>query len=537
MILIRVARRRTWLAVGLLVLAAVAAVIGVYFGYHARTVPPLGTSPVTLVPGVHLLGGLVPSAAYVVETSAGLVSIDSGLKADATRLKEQMASLALDWKRVRAVLLTHVHGDHTGGAEYLRLSTGAKVYAGQGDASILRAGGPRDAIFSIFSMPFDSPHPTTVDVELKGDEVLDFGDVRFQALATPGHTPGSTCYLMERGPLRVLFAGDVISELLGIEEPYAAGRNPLGTYSAYLAPRYRGNAKDYLASLHKLRGLRVPDLVLPGHPSSDPTPQSPCLTQERWDEMLDQGIRQMETLLARFEADGADFLDGNPKQILPDLYYLGDYQGGAVYGLFAKSRFYVVNAPGGPGLNEFLKSSLEQLGVKPAAPAAILLTSCDGEQTSGLRELVETYHPRIVVPGEGLQAFKDSCPPGTAFLRAEDLPQEDWFAVTPLPLRGRGVAVVAYLLRWAGKTVLFSGKIPLVLDDRATNQLFLDLSRSRTTALDYLLSVNRLENLNPAIWLPAVPDSGQNANLYAREWKEMIGRNYWAATQVLRGLP
>jgi len=518
-------------------LAAGASVIVGYLGYHAQTLPPLGPSPVTLVAGVHLLGGLVPSAAYVVETSSGLVAIDSGLEGDASRFREQMARLRLDWRRVRAVLLTHVHGDHTGGAEYLRANTGAKVYAGQGDAAVLRAGGPREAYFSVFSMPNDSPHPTTVDVELKGDEVLDFGNVRFRALAMPGHTPGSICYLMERGTLRALFAGDVISELLGHEEPHAAGRNPLGTYSAYLAPRYRGDARDYLASLRKLRDLPVPDLVLPGHPISDPTPQSPCLTQERWEEMLEMGMRAMEALLAHYQADGALFLDGKPKRILPDLFYLGDYQGGAVYGLFAKSRFFVVNAPGGRGLSEFLKSSLEQLGVKSPAPAAVLLTSCDGGETSGLRELVETYHARVVVPALGLKAVKDSCPPDTALLPAEDLSKEDWFAVTPLPLRGRGVAGAAYLLPWAGKTVLFSGKIPLALDQAAMDELFLDLSRSRTTTMDYLLSVNRLEDLNPAVWLPAVPTDGQNANLYAREWKEMIAKNYQIASLILRGFP
>ncbi len=532
----RLAWHRLWLAVGVVVLAAAALFTPVYFGNRARPVPPLRMSPVTLVSGVHLLGGLVPSAAYVVETSSGLVSIDSGLTADPIRFKQQMASLGLDWKRVRAVLLTHVHGDHTGGAEYLRTNAEAKVYAGQGDADVLRAGGPRDAFFSIFDMPNYSLHATTVDVELKGDEVLDFGDVRFRVLATPGHTPGSICYLMERGSLRVLFAGDVISELLGNEEPTAAGRNPLGTYSAYLAPRYRGNAKDYLASLHKLRSLPVADLVLPGHPASDPTPQNPRLTAQRWEEMLDRGIGEMETLLARYEADGADFLDGNPKQVLPDLYYLGDYEGGAVYGLFAKSRFYIVNAPGGPGLKDFVESSLNRLGVKPAAPAAILLTSCDVEATSGLRELVEAYQPRVVAPADGLRAVKDACPPGTALVCAEDLP-EDWFAVTPLALRGRGVPVVAYVVSWAGKSVLFTGKIPLVLSDRAAKELFSDLTRSRTSTLDYLLSINRLEDLNPAVWLPSVPDSGQNANLYAREWKEMIAHNYEAAAQILRGLP
>jgi glyoxylase-like metal-dependent hydrolase (beta-lactamase superfamily II) len=537
MTMTRLARRRTWLAGGLAVLAAGASLIVGYSGGPPPTVPPLGSSPVTLVTGVHYLGGLEFSAAYVVETSAGLVLIDSGLKPGARRLKEQMARLKLDWRRVRAVLLTHVHGDHTGGAEYLRANTRAKVYAGAGDAPVLRAGGPRDAFFSVFYMPNDTPHATTVDVELKGDEVLDFGDVRFRALATPGHTPGSICYLMERGPVRVLFAGDVISELVGNPEPHAAGRNPLGTYSAYLAPRYRGDAKAYLASLRKLRDLPVPDLVLPGHPFADPTPQSPCLTQERWEEMLDQGLREMETLIAHREEDGADFLDGNPKAILPDLYYLGDHQGGAVYGLFAKSRFFVVNAPGGPGLSDFLKSSLAQLGVKWAAPAAVLLTSCDGRETAGLRDLVETYHARVVAPAEGLPTIKDSFPPSTAFLPAEGLPKEDWFAVTPLILRGRGVPVAAYLLPWAGKTVLFTAKVPLALDHVALEELFLDLSQSRTTTMDYLLSINRLEDLNPAVWLPAVPVDGQNAHLYAREWKILIAKNYRTARMILGKFP
>jgi hypothetical protein len=142
-----------------------------------------------------------------------------------------------------------------------------------------------------------------------------------------------------------------------------------------------------------------------------------------------------------------------------------------------------------------------------------------------------------VAPAEGLQTIKDSCPPGTVFLSAEDLPKEDWFAVTPLILRGRGAAVAAYLLPWAGKTVLFTAKVPLALDPVALEELFLDLSQSRTTTMDYLLSINRLEDVNPAVWLPAVPADGQNANLYAREWKFMIAKNYRTARLILRKFP
>ena len=115
--------------------------------------PILLSRPVTLFPGLHLLGGLSPAAAYVVETSAGLVLIDSGLEPDAYRLKEQMNSLGLDWHRIHAILLTHAHGDHSGGAEHLRSVTGARIYAGAEDASVLRAGGPREALYGTFYVP------------------------------------------------------------------------------------------------------------------------------------------------------------------------------------------------------------------------------------------------------------------------------------------------------------------------------------------------------------------------------------------------
>src|SRR5947209_1281451 len=86
-------------------------------------IPALGPHAVTLLPGLHLLGGLAPAAAYVVETSDGLVLIDAGLDRDAGLLKREMATLGLDWRRVRAIFLTHVHGDHCGGAEHLRTAT------------------------------------------------------------------------------------------------------------------------------------------------------------------------------------------------------------------------------------------------------------------------------------------------------------------------------------------------------------------------------------------------------------------------------
>jgi glyoxylase-like metal-dependent hydrolase (beta-lactamase superfamily II) len=530
----RSARRRTWLVVGGLTLLVAASVV--VLGDRWRRdldVPRLGGSAVTLVSGVHYLGGLDPSAAYAVETSDGLVLVDAGLDDDAGRLRSQAAQLGLDWRKVRAVLLTHAHGDHSGGAAFLREATGAKIYAGKGDAPVLRSGGPREAFFSTFYMPDNTTHPTPVDVELSGGETLEFGDVRVKAVAAPGHTPGSICYLLERGNLRLFFAGDVISMLVGDNNPHPMGLRPLGTYSAYLSPRYRGDGRTSLESLKMLRAMKAPDLVLPGHPHSDPTPESPRLSRQRWEAIMDQGIREMETLLGRYEADGRDFLDGNPKTLLPGLYYFGDFKGTAVYGLVAGSKFIVIDAPGGSGLVEFLKARQKQLGLPTADPAAVLLTSCNPNETAGLSALVEQSHCQVVAPKAGLQAVKELCPPGTTVLTMDELVKADWFKVTPIPLRGRGVAPVAYVVPWAGKTVLFSGRIPILFDQASMDGLSSDLSQSRATAMDYLVSINKLEGLKPDLWLPAVASDDQNANLYDDGWKYVIENNYRAGYSVL----
>ena len=46
------------------------------------------------------------------------------------------------------------------------------------------------------------------DFVIPDDDVIEVGDLRLRTIHTPGHTPGSTCFLLEGHP--IVFSGDTL---------------------------------------------------------------------------------------------------------------------------------------------------------------------------------------------------------------------------------------------------------------------------------------------------------------------------------------
>jgi glyoxylase-like metal-dependent hydrolase (beta-lactamase superfamily II) len=96
--------------------------------------------------------------------------------------------LLLDVSRatgVSRVLTTHGHWDHIQAVEAVR-DAGIDVGIAPEDASMLPA----------------------YDFTIPDDDVIEVGDLRLHTIHTPGHTQGSTCFLLEGRP--VLFSGDTL---------------------------------------------------------------------------------------------------------------------------------------------------------------------------------------------------------------------------------------------------------------------------------------------------------------------------------------
>ena len=126
------------------------------------------------------------------------------------------------------ILMTHGHADHWGALGKLRDALGASVGIHLADADML---------------------PLTPNFALADGQLIAFGAASVEVLHTPGHTPGSVCFLSDGQ----LFSGDTL-----FPGGPGATKPPLGDF-----PLIMRSLRDQLFTL--------PDetAVFPGH--GDPT--------------------------------------------------------------------------------------------------------------------------------------------------------------------------------------------------------------------------------------------------------------------------
>lgn len=177
----------------------------------------------TVVEGVYQIAlGIVN--AYLIDHD-GLTLVDTGTPGSGPAILEAIAGLGRKPTELRHLLVTHLHGDHTGALAALKAATGAQVWMHAADAALVREGvcarpmrpapGLVPWLMYTFLMGAASPsiEPAETDHPLEGAAELPVA-CGIRAIPAPGHSLGQLAFLWPRHG-GVLFAADAAATMGG----------------------------------------------------------------------------------------------------------------------------------------------------------------------------------------------------------------------------------------------------------------------------------------------------------------------------------
>ncbi|MFQ6053571.1 MAG: MBL fold metallo-hydrolase [Candidatus Bathyarchaeia archaeon] len=147
---------------------------------------------------------------YLVDCGGKLAMIDTGGGAGIPKVLENIETMGFDPEALEVALITHCHYDHIGGNRDLKEATGCRIAAHEAEVEEIEVLGT----LSLYDMAREQGlefEPAKVDIALKDGQHLRIGEVDFEIVHTPGHTPGGVCFLMGEGDGVSLFTGDTAS--------------------------------------------------------------------------------------------------------------------------------------------------------------------------------------------------------------------------------------------------------------------------------------------------------------------------------------
>jgi hydroxyacylglutathione hydrolase len=177
--------------------------------------------------------GIIKTNCYLVSINGNCFLIDPG--GDAAEIIKKLKNLKLEF-----ILLTHGHFDHLLAVqEVIDAFPDTTIYINPKENPIIKFTPNQAKAMGLNITDFNLKFKSIQD----GDEV-NFEGKKIKVIATPGHTPGSVCYLLDN----TLFSGDTLFK-------QNIGRTDL----------LGGDSEQIKQSLNKLAQLPDDTRVLPGH--------------------------------------------------------------------------------------------------------------------------------------------------------------------------------------------------------------------------------------------------------------------------------
>jgi glyoxylase-like metal-dependent hydrolase (beta-lactamase superfamily II) len=228
------------------------------YGIADNAPPDAIPVPARITSDIFLVGqDRVSNLTYMIDCGRdGVAIIDPTYESEFERTLANVEKCGHNRKEIRWVVNTHCHVDHAMADKKFR-DLGAQIAVHEADAAAIEKG---SRVTAYFLAKEDTGKVATfprcpIDMRLSDGEELRLGNKVFEVIHTPGHTPGSACFLLRSDGKNVLFSGDTVlydGRLGWQDNPYADNR-------------------QYLTSLQKLNGFTLDgskvqwDVLLPGH--------------------------------------------------------------------------------------------------------------------------------------------------------------------------------------------------------------------------------------------------------------------------------
>ena len=167
------------------------------------------------------------SNAFLIEGDDELTLIDAGYPRKEAAVFAAIRGLGRSLDQLKHLVFTHGHPDHIGSAAAIVQETRARTYMHPLDISMAESGGPFQplkpapgllppVLCRLFFHPNELVEPVSIDQPLTDGELLPIAG-GIEVIHTPGHCAGQVALLWHPG--RMLFAGDVASNMMGLGDP------------------------------------------------------------------------------------------------------------------------------------------------------------------------------------------------------------------------------------------------------------------------------------------------------------------------------
>jgi hydroxyacylglutathione hydrolase len=182
--------------------------------------------------------GMMDCNTYVIKDELSVI-IDPGLTQFLPELVQDLYRDGIDPKEIDIITNTHLHSDHCWSNQAFKKISGAKIFIHPSQKDSWEATVTKTSKF------FGVPAAEFTQDELIENDKLNTGEMEFELIPSPGHSPDSVCFYCKED--KILICGDVIFN-------QNTGRVDLPG----------GSADQLKQSIEKLSRLEI-EYLLPGH--------------------------------------------------------------------------------------------------------------------------------------------------------------------------------------------------------------------------------------------------------------------------------